>query len=920
LKNNSNNIWEGGNIERISDIRNTNTVLDPDFLVDFANCKYKAAQRIAFPSYPNSPSEIEAIQKYQQGLLKERWRPTTNDGYEAFNGTLSSSADFRTLSIHVFGNVRLIYNRLQCDVDGIEKSFWADGQRPTYSPLLISLSAQPSVLARKTLALASIITGKLAGVVPKRGVLIVGPSQQRITVNLSPEILVLEKVIREVKRMIDADKEAFFRLNNHCSECAFSRSCRKKAVEIDHLSLLSGISDKELKKLNGKGIFSVTQLSYTFRPRRSRKTVPTVKNNYALRALAIREKKTYIVERPKLSTPSTLVFLDIEGLPDRNFFYLIGLLVIKGGERKVFQFWADSENDQEKIWRQFIDVIEKLEDFVIFHHGNYDSIFVKKMQDQYGNLNGNPVNEKLINTLSLLYGKVYFPTYSNGLKEIVAFLGFNWSDANASGIQSIAWRLQWEEHYSVEFKDRILKYNREDCEALALLVAHLKGFEEETKSESVILCENLKRKNLYGWGRNTFAFPELEFINNCAYFDYQHEKIFWRTSDEVKKSQKKITMRPRKVRVNKVIVSSRPCKCPVCASIEVVKHGKRSRIIYDIKFSVSGVKRWVVNYRNHRFICQTCRKTFYPSDHPETRERFGNGLVAWIVYQNIGLRQSQENVGKGLTDIFGLHFNWRSAIPVLKKRAAITYHDTYEEILSGIQGGHLVHVDETNVSVKGTTAYVWVFTNLEEVAYVYSATREGAILEETLRGFHGVLVSDFFPVYESIECEQQRCLVHLIRDLNDDLFKNLFDLEYKTFVQKFGELLKPIIVTIDRFGLKRRFLSHHKKGVEKFFKDCVDCEGISELTRKYQTRFAKNRNRLFTFLDHDGVPWNNNNAENAIKGFATMRRVIGGTSTEAGLRGSLMLLSVCQTLRNKGCSSLDFFRSGKTSLKQYLER
>jgi len=678
-------------IEQVSDVRNSDIVLNPELFVDFANCKYKAAKRIAFPSCPNSPSEIEAIQKYQQGLLKERWRPTTNDGDEAFNGTLCSSADFRTLSIRVFGNVRLICNRLQCDLDGIEKSIWADGRRPTYSPLLIALSAQPSVLARKTLALASIITGKLTGVVPKRGVLIVSPSQQRITVNLTPEILVLEKAIREVKRMIDADKEAFFRLNNHCSECTFSGSCRKKAVEIDHLSLLSGISDKELKKLNGKGIFSVTQLSYTFRPRRSRKTIPTVKNNYALRALAIREKKTYIVERPKLSAPSTLIFLDIEGLPDRGFVYLIGLLVIKGGERKVFQFWADSENDQEKIWMQFIDVIEKLEDFVIFHHGNYDSVFVKKMQDQYGNLNGNPVNEKLINTLSLLYGKVYFPTYSNGLKEIGAFLGFHWSNAKASGIQSIAWRLQWEEHFGEEYKDRILEYNHEDCEALALLVAHLKGFEEEPKSESVILCENLKRQNLYGWGRNTFAFPELEFINNCAYFDYQHEKIFWRTSNEVKKSQKKITMRPRKMRVNKVIVSARPRKCPACASSEVFMHGRYNRIIYDLKFSISGVKWWVVEYRNHRFICQICKKTFYPSEHPETRERFGNGLVAWIVYQNIGLRQSQENVGKGLNDIFGFHFNWRSVISVLKRRAVRTYRDTYEEILYGIQRGHLVH-------------------------------------------------------------------------------------------------------------------------------------------------------------------------------------------------------------------------------------
>jgi hypothetical protein len=347
---------------------------------------------------------------------------------------------------------------------------------------------------------------------------------------------------------------------------------------------------------------------------------------------------------------------------------------------------------------------------------------------------------------------------------------------------------------------------------------------------------------------------------------------------------------------------------------------RSNRIIYDLKFSISGVKRWIVAYRNHRFICQSCGKTFCPEEHPETKERFGKGLVAWTVYQNVGLRLSQENIAKGLNDTFGFNFNWRTVIPSLKRRAAKTYCNTYEEILCGIKQGSLVHVDETNANVKGVTAYVWVFTNLDEVAYVYSPTREGAILEETLRGFHGVLVSDFFPVYERIECEQQRCLVHLIRDLNDDLFKNQFDLEYKAFVQRFGELLKPIIVTIDRFGLKRRFLSQYKKVVEKFFRDCVDCEGISELTRKYQTRFAKNRNRLFTFLDHDGVPWNNNNAENAIKGFATMRRVIGGSSTEAGLKDSLMLLSVCQTLRNKGCSSLDFLCSGNTSLKQYLGR
>jgi len=125
-------------IEQESDVRNSEIVLDPELLVDFANCKYKAAQRLEVPSCPSTQNEIDAIQGYQRARLKEQWRPTANDGHEAFNGTLSSLANFRMFSMSVFGNIRLTCNKLQCDVDGIEKSFWTDGRQPNYSPLLIS--------------------------------------------------------------------------------------------------------------------------------------------------------------------------------------------------------------------------------------------------------------------------------------------------------------------------------------------------------------------------------------------------------------------------------------------------------------------------------------------------------------------------------------------------------------------------------------------------------------------------------------------------------------------------------------------------------------------------------------------------------------------------------------------------------------
>jgi hypothetical protein len=71
---------------------------------------------------------------------------------------------------------------------------------------------------------------------------------------------------------------------------------------------------------------------------------------------------------------------------------------------------------------------------------------------------------------------------------------------------------------------------------------------------------------------------------------------------------------------------------------------------------------------------------------------------------------------------------------------------------------------------------------------------------------------------------------------------------------------------------------------------------------------------LFTFLSHDSVPWNNNNAEHAIKAFARLRRAIEGLSTPKGIEEYLILLSVCQTCKYSGLDFLDFLRSGETDL------
>ncbi len=153
-----------------------------------------------------------------------------------------------------------------------------------------------------------------------------------------------------------------------------------------------------------------------------------------------------------------------------------------------------------------------------------------------------------------------------------------------------------------------------------------------------------------------------------------------------------------------------------------------------------------------------------------------------------------------------------------------------------------------------------------------------------LANFSGVLVSDFYTAYDSLKCEQQKCLVHFVRDIDDDLLKNPLDAELKGIAQEFGVLMREIIEAVDRRGLKKRYLHKHRPSVARFLKTVASARFVSPLASKYRKRFQKSGEKMFTFLDHDGTPWNNNNAEHAIKRFAKYRRDAGGRFTERSLQ------------------------------------
>jgi len=156
-----------------------------------------------------------------------------------------------------------------------------------------------------------------------------------------------------------------------------------------------------------------------------------------------------------------------------------------------------------------------------------------------------------------------------------------------------------------------------------------------------------------------------------------------------------------------------------------------------------------------------------------------------------------------------------------------------------------------------------------------------------------------------------------MRDLNDEILDRPFDEELKSIVVGFGSLLKPIVDKIDRRGLRRHFLRKYMKNLERFYRSIEAMELKSERALKCRERFLRNRHKLFTFLECDGVPWNNNNAEHAIKAFARLRNIILGTSTKKGIEEYLTLLSIAETCEYRGIDFLDFLRSGSRDVHEF---
>ena len=472
-------------------------------------------------------------------------------------------------------------------------------------------------------------------------------------------------------------------LNKHCPSCPFRDACLQQAEKEDNLSLLDRMTPKLMRKYHDKGIFTVRQLSHIYKPRRSRKKAKRqVRHSLELQALAIRTGKIHVEHLPELPRGPVELVVDLEGVPDRDAYYLAGLLVCKDGEAEYQSFWADDAAGEAAMWSALVERLEAFPDAPVYHYGNYEKKAFATLAKRHGR--GSGLADRLVNVASSVYGKVYFPVRSNGLKPLGRFLGATWTDPQASGLQSLVWRHRWEVDADERYKQSLLQYNREDCEAVRMLVDRLAQIRRDAASDP-----DHRVRPAAPSGHATEAREggpraiRADLARGCG---GRPTKICprprprrhggGRRAEEERSTEGAPDLPP-----DRPIEGQPDCSCPAqtqrCPKGHGDSHPRRRRLaektLIDLVFTRNGCRKMVTRYDGTREVLPEVQSgtTNHRPSSGWAIQTFGHAFQAWSVYQRVVLRLPYRIIAQVTEHLFGVGLSASSGgqLPPLPGRA-----------------------------------------------------------------------------------------------------------------------------------------------------------------------------------------------------------------------------------------------------------
>jgi predicted RecB family nuclease len=244
------------------------TPLTNDLFHDFLRCPFKAYLRIC-----GAPGKLSNYQHLQDALERD-YRSRARDHLIAYyaNGTSAerphSVAEAMQQGHTLILDATVASDRLLIHFDALARSaLRVSTSAPAYHPVMFvhreKLTRDDALL----LALQAVTLEDVTRRLPESAIILHGGAFKRARFQMPPLTRRANSALAALAELSDCGTPPPFRLNPHCSVCQYKNACYAEAKTKDDLSLLRGLNEKEIVALRNKGIFTLTQYSYTFRPR-----------------------------------------------------------------------------------------------------------------------------------------------------------------------------------------------------------------------------------------------------------------------------------------------------------------------------------------------------------------------------------------------------------------------------------------------------------------------------------------------------------------------------------------------------------------------------------------------------------------------------------------------------------------------------
>lgn len=375
--------------------------------------------------------------------------------------------------------------------------------------------------------------------------------------------------------------------------------------------------------------------------------------------------------------------------------------------------------------------------------------------------------------------------------------------------------------------------------------------------------------------------------------------------------------RPRPQRIDRRVEVLAPRCCPHCQCPGLKPWPERHQHLQeDI---VLEPRTQVSCYEHQQAYCPRCDRPVWQSGPGELPGAYiGPAAKATALYLRYQLHVSDRKISRFFADFFGLQFVPASAYN-FERQAVRRGLPLYEDLLEKVRALPVAHADETSWRNDGEGHWVWYFGNDELAYYRLTARRTGQVAGSILGArFRGILVSDAYAAYDSIQCQDwQSCLAHIKRKAKEleqelallkgraaDPAARQFCQAIQGFVQDACRAHRQLTKGPWRAKAARK---QEQKWRQELRALCAQPLRYPRAESFRKRLIGPELKHFFTCFRHRGVPPTNNQAERSLRPVVLMRKVVQGTRSAKGLENHSVLRSLFETARRQGKKPQDFF-------------